>query len=869
MMKIITLILPIMMSMIVIPEDLFSQDVIADCQLLQQKQHQLTVLFADPTVESDLLDQLASEYMAQYARCNSPANSPFLLALSKNIDETSLRREALGCILNHPEVTSETILAHYEMASLVSKDRINPGGAIGWLTLGIDLADSLQFYEEKYLGITQLITKHIEAAENALDTGDESRFSAEARRLAQDALNYYPKQTHAYFDILNSYASAHFRSRDIPIIDSIFQILYEQNPRSIRTLVNWGTKLNNLGQTQLALDRLMQAADLVDTSHTAYHIVINKVINAYLILDSLRPAFELSNLLLSHELKMDQRLMNDRDGFPESSEALDLRDRNYQKLWDILIVRAELYIKAYKRTGDLKYLRFLDRVETAFQNHYFRTVKYFSSVEPLIATQQYAYRFFNQAFLDLAIELRDLEKVFKYAEIKKSMTALLLRNHFSWQQSLSAESKTLVAALQDSIREIQQGSNGRQWTAQELLLRFRLDSLFEDHDQIIPDQDIGKIEDIQKVLTGDRALLEYIYTTDSIFALKILNSKALLIPLGSRSSMNQILTRVSEAINDRSYNEIYPALEQAYAALIQPLGKLPRRLIIVPDQQIAMISFAGLLLPGSAPVTKRFMIHDHQIQYNYSSTFWLEMLQQPEKPNSVLALAPSFDAIEASLGLYYNQQEAALLQPEFPGKYLLGNEATVNSFINALKDHSIIHIATHVNVNPVNYLRSSIYLIHENAVQLDSIVLLDIYSHPAFANLVYLSACESGIGRNLSGEGMVSMANGFAAGGAKSILSTLWSTNDQSAFEITKSFYTSTIRGKNKDFALWKAQKDYLKQSTAEGAHPYYWSGIIAIGDMSPLVASKRPDWLFLICGAFIIFMLAWIIRRRHSGLST
>jgi CHAT domain-containing protein len=111
-------------------------------------------------------------------------------------------------------------------------------------------------------------------------------------------------------------------------------------------------------------------------------------------------------------------------------------------------------------------------------------------------------------------------------------------------------------------------------------------------------------------------------------------------------------------------------------------------------------------------------------------------------------------------------------------------------------------------------------------------LLRNIYNLTLNADLVVLSACETGIGELKRGEGIVSLARAFAYAGAKSIITTLWSVNDKSTMHIMEEFYRQLHKGQPKDYALWKAKMEYLQKAKSETAHPFFWSAFVPVGDM-------------------------------------
>ena len=130
--------------------------------------------------------------------------------------------------------------------------------------------------------------------------------------------------------------------------------------------------------------------------------------------------------------------------------------------------------------------------------------------------------------------------------------------------------------------------------------------------------------------------------------------------------------------------------------------------------------------------------------------------------------------------------------------------------------------------------------------------------------MVVLSACETGIGELQRGEGIISLARGFSYAGAKSIITTLWSVNDRSTQKVMELFYSNLAEGVPKDAALRQAKLTYLDEYPHLGKSPYFWAGIIPIGDMSPISFQSmwyQNPWIWM--GALLIFgLLFWASRK-------
>jgi len=108
------------------------------------------------------------------------------------------------------------------------------------------------------------------------------------------------------------------------------------------------------------------------------------------------------------------------------------------------------------------------------------------------------------------------------------------------------------------------------------------------------------------------------------------------------------------------------------------------------------------------------------------------------------------------------------------------------------------------------------------------------------ADLVVLSACDTGNGALQSGEGVMSLARSLSYAGCASSMVSLWSIDDCATSKITQTYYEHLAKNKSKDFALGKAKLEYINNTTDKlQAHPYYWAGLIQTGNVTPITLNE------------------------------
>jgi CHAT domain-containing protein len=194
---------------------------------------------------------------------------------------------------------------------------------------------------------------------------------------------------------------------------------------------------------------------------------------------------------------------------------------------------------------------------------------------------------------------------------------------------------------------------------------------------------------------------------------------------------------------------------------------------------------------------------------------------------------------------------------------LKAEAASLAGFLDQARDYRILHLATHgvANIHRGEYSFLAFSLSEEDRE--GRLYVEDLYQMDLPAEMVVMSACESGIGRFQAGEGAISLGRGFARAGARSLIVTLWSVNDAKTADFMQAFYRELKAGSGKDMAIWQVQQDYLQQAGHAEAHPFYWAAFLPIGDMEPLeVQSAWNGWQM---GAFLLLIagLGWWLRSR------
>jgi CHAT domain-containing protein len=157
-----------------------------------------------------------------------------------------------------------------------------------------------------------------------------------------------------------------------------------------------------------------------------------------------------------------------------------------------------------------------------------------------------------------------------------------------------------------------------------------------------------------------------------------------------------------------------------------------------------------------------------------------------------------------------------------------------------LDGYRYVHLATHGVVDLEHPRLSGLLLAEEKGSAEDGVLRLgEIYNLSLNADLVVLSACETGLGRVARGEGVIGLTRGFLYAGASSVLVSLWRVGDASTAALMADFYRELLAGKPATRALRQARLEAIRRDP-ESAKPRSWAAFVLVGDDRRGRASSR-----------------------------
>lgn len=326
------------------------------------------------------------------------------------------------------------------------------------------------------------------------------------------------------------------------------------------------------------------------------------------------------------------------------------------------------------------------------------------------------------------------------------------------------------------------------------------------------------------------------------------------------------LDAISAAPNPMYVGRDLPKLrgrsEALFAMLFGHLAsqiKPGQQLIIVPDGVLHYLPFEALIH------NDRYLVEDHEISYSPSASVLVQSRESNGKSETgdrmeLLAFGDPIFGPELKASSTrrpgsrpINAIQDAHLSPEFKlpplprtrdevqfiaglfpahsTRLYLGKDSTEDAVKReSLRRYRRLHFATHSLIDERSPFRSAVVLTQNNSPDEDGFLdVNEISELDLDCDLVVLSACQTGRGQLLSGEGIVGFTRAFLYAGAQSVVVSLWSVSDISTGQLMKNFYQDLV-GNHRNAAALRSAKLLMLHSGIETRHPYYWAPFVLVG---------------------------------------
>jgi CHAT domain-containing protein/tetratricopeptide (TPR) repeat protein len=336
----------------------------------------------------------------------------------------------------------------------------------------------------------------------------------------------------------------------------------------------------------------------------------------------------------------------------------------------------------------------------------------------------------------------------------------------------------------------------------------------------------------------------------------IMSSRMAPVPSRAVGGVTGALRSPIDAVNQQAA-ELYNLLLRPAAKLIAP----STRLVIVPDGPLHTLPFSALRVPADGRSPSRYLVEAKPIHSVISATVYQELRakRRPAGASRMNARLAAFgdpvypqaaaqlsDVASTSLRAVFNRgfvlsplpatrKEVEGIGRLFPGAadVYVGADATEERAKLLDRNVSFVHFASHAVLDRDLPLNSALVLsIPGEAGRANGLLQVwEVFEHLRLdADLVTLSACETGLGKEFNGEGLVGLTRAFQFAGARSVVASLWSVADDSTAQLMLRFYGHLRGGKSKDEALRLAQLEAIR-AKSPWSHPFHWAAFQLFGD--------------------------------------
>ncbi|MBC3785273.1 CHAT domain-containing protein [Spirosoma utsteinense] len=481
--------------------------------------------------------------------------------------------------------------------------------------------------------------------------------------------------------------------------------------------------------------------------------------------------------------------------------------------------------------------------------------------------------------IETCYRLGDTDQAFRFFEKSRAVMLADKLNELGARQQLSPqlaeqEDKLRKAVSEQQAKLTESKPNTTAYANNQSALIAQQDKLDDFHRQLERTNpayfqykyasSLTSVADLQRYLKIQRASFVTYFEGDSalyllgVTANKVTLQRKPVAPYSQAVRPFMNLLADPEAMNHTSTVARFTTVGNTlYKQLLASLNVPAGRVIVSPDG--SLIPFEAL---SRSAVRLDYLVKSYAFSYAYSAHLLLREEPGAVKPARVgtgdfLGVAPvSFAPRLGQVKLAGSDKALDPIAGRFGTSMLLTHEAaTRRAFQAEVSAYRVIHLFTHATADTTGQ-EPTLYFA-------DSTLRLSDLGDGALPNaqLVVLAACKTGIGAIQRGEGVFSLARGFSALGVPSVLTTLWSVQNDATYRLTDSFYRYLDQGLSKDVALQQAKKDWLENADGANQLPNYWAGLILIGDTNPLERPTRWPWVAI--GA-VLFLAAGLLSWWH-----
>ncbi len=393
----------------------------------------------------------------------------------------------------------------------------------------------------------------------------------------------------------------------------------------------------------------------------------------------------------------------------------------------------------------------------------------------------------------------------------------------------------------------------------------------------------NKLKHLLEQIEEDRAIIEYFVGQKQIYIFVLSHKKLRYYiverPTNFTAYCQELYHGTTKGISSDMIRD--KLSELLLAAPIREMDSNIRRLTFIPDGPLLQISFDLLPHPFHPD---HYLIEDYATSLAYSQQ--LIFANQKEVSRNLenfggFGLVYDDFTLEGISSLYTKRHSITNTQRNTVGKLIYSDDEVEEiarildgeSWINSLAKKSTflkeghrfrtLHFAMHSLLDTEEPLNSCLVFSRTTNDPNFLLYASELYNMQLPAEMVVLSACNTGTGQIIKGEGVRSLARAFNYAGVPSMVASLWNASDYSTKDILVRFYQNLEAGQPKDIALQLAKQAYLKETAPTYQEARYWAHLKVIGDVAPIdFQTNTPSkWGWRAIPILILLLIGWYYR--------
>jgi len=407
--------------------------------------------------------------------------------------------------------------------------------------------------------------------------------------------------------------------------------------------------------------------------------------------------------------------------------------------------------------------------------------------------------------------------------------------------------------------------------------------------------EIITLDEAKRMADAGTAFFAYTVGKDRSYGFALRNDDFRIFRAPARMVLQEQVAEYRKAISDKD-NRDFKLGHVLFEELVLPgLTKGTKRIVFVPDDILSLLPFEALV-PDDRK--ERWLVQDYAVAYVPSLSSLRELstrkrgLRSRPKKDLLAFGDPYYGSNEEDIRGqgpdifqdFYSNPSLNFFRLKYSGLETRGiaslfkasrtdaferERATEDRLKSEpLTDYRIIHFATHGLIDDKKPARSSIILsLDQDHAEDGFLQMREVFDLKMNADLVVLSACQTGLGQFIRGEGIEGLSRAFFYAGSSSVLMSLWAVNDQATYQLMERFYRHLKSSENPMNALRQAKLEMIDSQVL--SHPYYWAGFILNGKTDGVIfPSPFKRWILLVssvCAGIMILLVFRTWNRKKS----